>query len=877
MSLAKTLGAKVWDEEVRALFGIERFGVDRKLGSFSLAVPSTWRSTVAAPWIHHEPPGTKLPEQGWKIHVSTTELHAYQLLMLVADVCIASRTTFKHLASLGELHAANSKYADRGSAGKFITIYPPTIEAFDSLLKALDEQLARLPGPYILSDVRYGSGPVFVRYGAFEEMRSMSASGDEILCIRRPDGALDEDRRSPELYVPDFVSVPDSISQLVSERLTPSDTGLTELLGDLTVESALHFSNGGGVYRLQSAGGDEYYVMKEGRKHAAWDLRRVDAFDRIVAEYTNLKILASTAATPKPVALKVIEDHAFLIEEHIQGKSLYSWVATEYPFSYKFPVEPYQRRAIQVFKKLKASVDAVHSRGMAVMDLHPFNVIVTPEGSVRLIDLESCCPTSISDASAYVGTPGYMPKGSHSPLERDAYAMLQIAVGLFYPISSVTAISDDAIRVLIENVESLFTTDATDIIRELYRSVEHLMVAGLTVGRTKGEKSEKTISSLVEGLTHGIRRLRNDNESARNAYPLSEAMPGSIGEFSIEAGLSGVMLALGAQDHASERDLAHLKEAAMRSRTAGAGFLSGATGVAVVLATRGEHDAACELYLRRRSLPSGRGNLSLRNGMAGEAVGSILMAKFTGHSAMTSEAERWVEQLLDSMAHPPTELERAGSTTANALGVVHGWSGVAVALSTAARAFGRPELHRIARSAIEFDMKNMITAPDGSLQGNDGFRMMPYVADGSAGLGLALSAIPREHRREGDDDILRGVLAACRARVCVSAGLLHGRAGLLLTMLVLGRQLKIEPEGMLREQLPLLNPFLFSADGSDALYVSADDNRRLSLDFSQGASGWLFVLKSLERVLAESPSSESTLDLFFGSWGQGSALRAADQ
>jgi hypothetical protein len=851
---------------VRALFGADRFGPKRDHGVFQLPVPAGWHSRTAAPWTHHEPTNTELPQQGWKIHVSTTAPHARQLLILVSDICIASRTAFKHLSSAGELRAANSKYADRGSAGKFITIYPHSDEAFDALVRSLDEQLAGLPGPYILSDVRHGRGPVFARYGAFEEMRSISDSGQEILCIQRPDGSLVEDRRDPELHVPDFVTVPASISSQVSERLNPSDDGLTELLGDLTAETALHFSNGGGVYQLQSADGSDHYVMKEGRRHAAWDMRGVDAFDRVVAEYANLKVLAPTGVTPAPMSLKVVEDHAFLIEEHIQGMSLYSWVATEYPFSYEFPVEAYQRRALHVLEKLTTAVDAVHRRGMAVMDLHPFNVIMTPEGEVRLIDLESSCPLSVPDASIYVGTPGYMPKGPHTPSDRDAYALLQLALGLFYPISSVSAISDDVIRVLIANVQSLFTEEVRTVIGGLYAAVEHLLEPGLRAGRPLDDDVMTAMSSLSTELAEGIRQSRDHRETARNAYPLSDAMPGSVAELALESGLAGVMLALGPSDSESARDLSKLATAARKCRTVGAGLLSGVTGVAALLAARGERDAACELFQRRQPLPGGDRNLSLRNGMAGETIGALLIAKYTGSTEMTSEAERWTGLLLATIEHPPAEVARAGSTTENPLGLVHGWSGVALALSAAARAFDKPELHEAARSAIALDLQNMITAPDGSLQGNDGHRMMPYVADGSAGLGLALSEIPARYRREGDDDILRSVYAACRARVSVSGGLFHGRLGLLLTMTVVGRHVGLEPQGMLHEQLPLLKPFLFSVEGEGegARYVTADDNRRLSLDLAQGASGWLVALRAMGLALDASPSAESLLDSIVG-------------
>ena len=837
---------------LRPLFDAERFGPDRSRDAFHVGLPTGWRTLASSPWTYHEPAGVILPEQGWKIHISTTALVASQALTLVSDVCIEHGVAFKHLTSFGELHTANAKYADRGSAGKFITIYPATIEAFDLLLSALDRRLAGLPGPYILSDVRIGTGPVFARYGAFEEMRAAGDAGEEILCVRRPDGTLEEDRREPVLHVPDYVDVPSSISEYVAERLNPSDSGLSGLLGDLQAESALHFSNGGGVYRLQSASGDEYFVMKEGRRHAAWDFRGVDAFDRVLYEHANLKILESTGATPRPAALKIVEDHAFLIEEHIAGRSLYSWVAAEYPFSYSYRPEDYEPRALEVFKKLTSAVDAVHARGMAVMDLHPFNVIVTAEGTVKLIDLESCCPLAASDAPAFVGTPGYMPKGPHTPRERDDYAMLQLAIALFYPVASVASISDDVIRVLCAHIESLFSKNVTALIQNLFGSVRHLMVPGLSAGLHMDEGRPEELPELVENLSEGIRLLR-DETATRLPYPLSGVMPGSFAELSIESGLSGIMLALGERDRNADEDLRVLRDAATTARIVSAGLLSGATGVALVLASRGEQEAAHELFHRRRPLAVPQ-NISLRNGVAGELTGSLLLLRYTNDKRTASVAGEWLDELTQLVAEPPAQLSSAGSSTSIALGLIHGWSGAATALCLAARTLDRPDLFSVARSAIELDLPNMIRAPDGSLQADDGDRMMPYVGDGSAGLGLALSAIPPAYRRPGDDEILRDVRLACRARVCVSAGLLHGRMGLLLTMAVLGDQLGIESQDMLREELPLLRPFLFGAGAQKAIVVPAEDNRRLSLDLSQGAAGWIVALKTVEALAAHDPS-----------------------
>ena len=60
---------------------------------------------------------------------------------------------------------SNSKQANRTSSGKFITIYPADGVATQRVITELDKLVAGADGPYILSDVRWNRGPLYLRYG----------------------------------------------------------------------------------------------------------------------------------------------------------------------------------------------------------------------------------------------------------------------------------------------------------------------------------------------------------------------------------------------------------------------------------------------------------------------------------------------------------------------------------------------------------------------------------------------------------------------------------------------------------------------------------------------------------------------------------------
>ena len=152
-------------------------------------VPVGWEQTEVADWLVHRPVGVRLPAQGWKVHVSACLDNADKVLTTVWDYCVPRRISFKFLRGLDALLLANAKYAHRGSSGKFVTIYPAD-EQLEVVLTELGVALAGSQGPYILSDLRWGEGPLYVRYGGFAERHSVSETGALELAIEDPDGRL---------------------------------------------------------------------------------------------------------------------------------------------------------------------------------------------------------------------------------------------------------------------------------------------------------------------------------------------------------------------------------------------------------------------------------------------------------------------------------------------------------------------------------------------------------------------------------------------------------------------------------------------------------------------------------------------------------------
>ncbi|NEE30467.1 serine/threonine protein kinase, partial [Streptomyces sp. SID7982] len=160
-----------------------------------------------------------------------------------AAICLRHRVPFKFLRSEQALLLMSGKYMSRGSAGKFLTLYPPDETAFTRLLDELTTTLSGRRGPYILSDLRIGDAPVYVRYGSFVDRWCLDARGERVPALRHPSGELVPDERGVVFRTPGWVKVPELLRPHLAARAAARDDSFP-----YTVTEALQFSNAGGIY-----------------------------------------------------------------------------------------------------------------------------------------------------------------------------------------------------------------------------------------------------------------------------------------------------------------------------------------------------------------------------------------------------------------------------------------------------------------------------------------------------------------------------------------------------------------------------------------------------------------------------------------------------
>ncbi|WP_244926879.1 class III lanthionine synthetase LanKC [Streptomyces eurocidicus] len=408
-------------------------------------VPAGWHTSRTGDWLHLTPvdedgaPRSGQPPQGWKIHVSATAASAEKTAAAVWDHCVPKGIPFKFVPAPHLLHLRNSKYAGRDHSGKFVTVYPKDEEQLRTTLTELHEAVGGLPGPYVLTDLRWHDGPLYVRYGAFARRFCVDARGTLVPAIEDAEGRLVPDRRDPAFHVPDWVTLPDFLAPHLAARNATT-------VGDLPyrIEKALHFSNGGGVYAGTDTRDGRKVVLKEARPHAGLAADGADAVARLERERAALEKLSGLGVAPEVRDWFTLGEHSFLVMDFVEGRLLNSYFSERHPLIAATPaptaVADYTAWALRVHRAVEEAVALVHSRGVVFNDLHMFNIMVAPdEGSVTLIDFEAAAPAA-EHGRQIVAHPGFVAPPDRTGTEVDRYALACLRLALFLPVTMLLAI-----------------------------------------------------------------------------------------------------------------------------------------------------------------------------------------------------------------------------------------------------------------------------------------------------------------------------------------------------------------------------------------------------------------------------------------------------
>lgn len=820
--------------------------------SFPIAerpLPDGWRRNEQEDWFVISPIDSGLPAQGWKIHASATLNNAERVLDAVWDYCVPRGIHFKFLRSTSALTARVSKYATRGYSGKLVTIYPVDDAAFETILGELGAVLDGEPSPYVLSDLRWGNGPLYVRYGGFAMQYTVDERGDIVPAIADADGNLVLDRRDPVFYVPPWVPLPDFLSPHLAARNAVTVADLP-----YTIERVVHFSNGGGIYVGRDTRTGKEVVLKEGRPHAGIDAAGHDAVRRVEREYEILQRLQGIPGIPEVYELFWLGEHRFLVMEFVDGRVLSSSIVPRYPLiDPAAGPEEYARFtdwALDIHRQIEATLTAIHERGLVYGDLHLFNIMVREDDTIALLDFEVAAPVEEATRPG-LGNQGFMAPRATTGFDIDRYALGCMRLALFLPMTELLGLhrpkAQHYAEIIAEHfpVPREFLTKAVEVIAPSQTPLPPSPRIEPDPGQWPRLRDD-----LVRSIVASATPERDDR-----LFP-GDPMQFAVGGLGLAHGASGVLYALsvtgGGRYPQLEEWLVH--KATNPPDGTRPGLFDGLHGAAFALEHLGYQQQALDtldICLREKWETLGP---DLRGGLAGVGLNLLHFAERTGEPALRVAAHRAAELVAEGLGTEDALVDRSGAITGGEIsggkhpwaGLMRGRAGQALLLLRAYDDTGDAGFLDSAAVALRQDLRRCIVRDNGVLEVDEGWRTMPYLDEGSIGIGMVLDEYLAHRDDERFAEASRGIQLAACSTMYILPGLFSGRAGILLYLAARSPEPTADPlvtkqvRSLAWHALPYADGVAFPGTGLE----------RLSMDLATGTAG---VLLALGATLHDEP------------------------
>lgn len=774
-----------------------------------------------------------LPKQGWKIHICTQLKEARKTLDIVSDLMFKENVSFKYVKSMHELMLKDSKYGDRSSSGKFITIYPSSNEQFIDLLKKLEHELSNLPkGPYILNDKRWYKSNVYFRYGGFMP-RTFRYNGEILDAIEDPNGNLIEDQRKPYYVLPDFIEEPEEIKKMNLEvdheyKRTPLD--------NYNIKEALHFSNGGGVYLAEHNKWGNV-VLKEGRPHTSTGFDNIDAFERVENEGKVLKKLMKANYPAKIYDSFSAWEHKFIVEEYIEGDSLSIWMVNKYPFSSESNNENYVKSSINILNQLIKAIKELHNLNIGFGDLQPANIIVSKEEKIRLIDFETA--GSINDSLSSVMTPGFIGSPKMNKGQGDWFAVLRIAKQMFIPIGSVQDISHNLDSVHNSWIKSTFGQEALHIIKKIENICKYQNSRPMKEFITSQNKTVRNFNllSVKEKLINCIKNDLRDEELLMHGDIRQYEM--NSGKWNVLTGGFGVIMAVKRSGEWDEKfdkwiksidysNLGYLEN----------GLYTGKIGIANVLIESGYIKEAATI-IKTINIEDSNQDISLASGLSGLGLGFLSIYYELKENIYLDESKK-IGEMLENNFQDNTPVYTFDYDIVDK-GFLTGWSGASLFMSCLYRATNNEKWLHLSRKMLNKELEKTLFDDTGLFQVDDDFRILPYLSSGGAGLAIPMIAYESIVNESIWRKELEGISKIAKSKTFFNGGLFQGTTGIVAISNLLDNYLN--KEDLTKSSLFTLNLHLIETE--NCIYLPGDSCFRVSSDLMSGTAGLLTVVDDI--------------------------------
>ncbi|MCC9305834.1 class III lanthionine synthetase LanKC [Kitasatospora sp. RB6PN24] len=722
---------------------------DAHLALFRAAAGDGWRTFRRGPWFIANPPGVAPVAQGWKLHVTAEFGGSATILGKALPVLCEARVPFKFLIDEWSANQACGKVFARTASGKFITAYPVDDEQFHAVGTALAKELEGHGGPYILTDRRWpGSTAVYYRYGGFAAQRQLRPDGASDLMITAPDGTLVLDARRPWFEVPEwatdpFPPEPDEPDGLLGGRYQPL--------------RALSFGNRGGVYLATDTQTGQEVVLKEAR-HGVTIGDGVPATEVLEKEYQLLRMLSDTGLFVKPLGFFREWEHAFLVEEKVEGQRFSRHGNSTNPVITgelaAESIRSYYRGVRGLWRQIAEAIEAAHQRGILLGDLSYTNVYVDPDGhSITIIDLEAAVREDVdphlgvftmgSASPRLLATRRYDRAADWHALGALIFSSLMVVnstVGFHRPVlprflaelAADLALPGELIALVQDLTDEHLTDDALTGSEVLERidalpfDDPALWAAPVPLALPATERygdpeqlpglGDAELASVVEGIARYAEAAADPQRSDR-LFP-ADPLVFETNPLSLSFGAAGVL-------HGLQR-LRGTVPARLRSWVLAQdvdsayyppGLFTGQAGIAWVLDELGYTPAALTLMDRARAHPLRFAAHNVLHGSAGYGLACLQLWQRTGEQRLLDDARAAGEALAaagvrgDTGVHWP-EPERHGRPSPTRLGYAYGASGISLFLLYLHLATGDRRWGELGRAALGFDLEQAVVTAD---------------------------------------------------------------------------------------------------------------------------------------------------------------------
>jgi Lanthionine synthetase C-like protein/Protein kinase domain len=351
-------------------------------------------------WLVVSHRGAVVPEQGWKLHISANILNGAEVLSRVLTVLLNEPVVFKVAGSVQALAALNDGTAGLSQIGKFITIYPVDDAQGVHLAIRLAAATKDLIGPSILSDrPLLRGGVIYYRFGSFGGLTMQSPAGEISFALRTPQGNFEPDKRDNAYRQPSWITDPFMAAGIADPPQTRSQLIANRFL----IVGLLHQSARGHVYLAIDLDKPGKCVLKHAEPGALISPEGREARDYLRHEAAVLKRLGPDARVPSVFALVEDNNSLYLAMEDLEGDTLERHVQSHNPRGRTLG----HSRIVAWGRELLAILVSIHSAGLVYGDLKSSNIIITPNGRLRIIDFEHAYEQATARPPGR-GTRGYM-------------------------------------------------------------------------------------------------------------------------------------------------------------------------------------------------------------------------------------------------------------------------------------------------------------------------------------------------------------------------------------------------------------------------------------------------------------------------------------